>query len=61
MVYKWYILPIGGLHGTYHLLREPGNSIDCVTYFKFNFDQLSRLLVKIDPHHEDKLVRYAGI
>ena len=24
MVYKWYILPIGGLYGTYHLLREPG-------------------------------------
>ena len=30
MVYKWYILPIGGLYGTYHLLREPGNSIDNV-------------------------------
>ena len=28
MVYKWYILPIGGLYITYHLLREPGNSID---------------------------------
>ena len=28
MVYTWYILPIGGLYGTYHLLREPGNSID---------------------------------
>ena len=28
MVYEWYILPIGGLYGTYHLLREPGNSID---------------------------------
>jgi len=28
VVYKWYILPIGGLYGTYHLLREPGNSID---------------------------------
>ena len=28
MVYKWYILPIGGLCGTYHPLREPGNSID---------------------------------
>ena len=24
MVYKWHILPIGGLYGTYHLLREPG-------------------------------------
>ena len=28
MAYKWYILPIGGLYITYHLLREPGNSID---------------------------------
>ena len=28
MVYKWYILPIGDLYITYHLLREPGNSID---------------------------------
>ena len=26
--YKWYILPIGGLYGTYHPLREPGNSLD---------------------------------
>ena len=24
MEYKWYILPIGVLYGTYHLLREPG-------------------------------------
>ena len=23
MVYKWYILPIGGLYATYHLLGEP--------------------------------------
>ena len=30
VVYKWYILPIGGLYGSYHLLREPGNSIDLV-------------------------------
>ena len=28
MVYKWYILPIGGLHGTYHPLREPETTID---------------------------------
>ena len=28
MVYKWYILPIGWLYATYHLLREPGNSIE---------------------------------
>ena len=28
MVYKWYILPIGGLYATYHLLREPETAID---------------------------------
>ena len=28
MVYKWYILPIGGLYATYHLLREPETTID---------------------------------
>ena len=28
VVYKWYILPIGGLYGTYHLLREPETTID---------------------------------
>jgi len=27
-VYTTYILPIGWLYTTYHLLREPGNSID---------------------------------
>ena len=33
MVYKWYILPIGGLYGTYHLLREPETTIE---YWGFN-------------------------
>ena len=28
MVYKWYILPIGGLYATYHLLREPETTIE---------------------------------
>ena len=32
MVYKWYILPIGGLYGNFHLLREPGNSIDTMGF-----------------------------
>ena len=31
MVYKWYILPIGGLYATYHLLREPETTIETVT------------------------------
>ena len=28
MVYKWYILPIGGLYATYHLLGEPETTTD---------------------------------
>ncbi len=28
MVYKWFILPIGGLYATYHLLGEPETTID---------------------------------
>ena len=31
MVYKWYILPIGGLYATYHLLGEPETTIDSTT------------------------------
>ena len=30
VVYKWYILPIGGLYITYHLLREPETTIEDV-------------------------------
>ena len=28
MVYKWYILPIGGLYATYHLLGKPETTIE---------------------------------
>ena len=28
MVYKWYILPIGGLYNPYHLLGEPETAIE---------------------------------
>ena len=35
MVYKWYILPIGWLYITYHLLREPENSYWCWHIFFF--------------------------
>ena len=27
-IYKWYILPIGGLYATYHPLKEPEKSIE---------------------------------
>ena len=30
MLYKWYILPIGGLYATYHLLGEPKTTIELV-------------------------------
>ena len=33
MVYKWYILPIGGLYATYHLLGEPEATIDFLANF----------------------------
>ncbi len=26
--YKWYILPIGGLYATYHLLGEPETTVE---------------------------------
>ena len=41
MVYKWYILPIGGFYGTYHLLREPGNSIDLMASRKVTREPLN--------------------
>ena len=35
MVYKWYILPIGGLYATYHILiREPETTIDFSPFSK---------------------------
>ena len=36
MVYKWYILPIGGLYATYHLLGEPETTIDLIAGLKGN-------------------------
>ena len=29
-IYKWYILPIGGLYATYHLLGEPETALDYI-------------------------------
>ncbi len=34
-IYKWYILPIGGLYATYHLLGEPETTIEFLG-FLFN-------------------------
>ena len=31
---KWYILPIGGLYATYHLLGEPETSIESTVVFQ---------------------------
>ena len=32
-IYKWYILPIGGLYAAYHLLGEPETTIDKSLFF----------------------------
>ena len=40
MVYKWYILPTGGLYATYHLLGEPETTID-VVFRLLSFSSLS--------------------
>ena len=37
MVYKWYILPIGGLYATYHLFGEPETTIESTKISKFLF------------------------
>ena len=34
MVYKWYILPTGGLYATYHLLREPASQPSTLVQLK---------------------------
>jgi len=34
VVYKWYILSIGGLYGTYPLLREPETTVDNGSFFE---------------------------
>ena len=36
-IYKWYILPIGGLYATYHLLGEPKTAIDWRTSLASHF------------------------
>ena len=36
MVYKWYLLPIGGIYANYHLLPEPDKSADIVGGFNPN-------------------------
>ena len=48
-IYKWYILPIGGLYVTYHLLREPETTIDTLKIFKcaVQFVQIAYLPLKI--------------
>ena len=48
MVYKWYILPIGGLYATYHLLGEPETIIEMVQYFR-----VTSRVVKYDFNFND--------
>ena len=44
VVYKWYILPIGGLYATYHLLGEPETTIEVskgFSSFFLGFNEIS--------------------
>ena len=45
--YKWYILPIGGLYATYHLLGEPETTIDLRLFLKY--DRLRHVTVSFAP------------
>ena len=38
VVYKWYILPIGGLYATYHPLQEPEKSVDASEILIFDWE-----------------------
>ena len=54
MVYKRYILPIRWLYATYHLLREPGNSIETL-----NVQSSSQVLVRsVDPQRLPKATKW---
>ena len=49
MVYKWYILPIGGLYATYHLLGEPETTIDpCNTLDKRNNESIKDWSMRLE-------------
>ena len=43
MEYKWYILPIGGLYATYHLLREAATTIESISYLSLAWLKLGSL------------------
>ena len=48
----WYILPIGGLYATYHLLGEPGTTIEKKNMVKQLYPKnhaISKLVVNGDP------------
>ena len=49
MVYKWYILPIGGLYATYHLLGEPETTIDLSIPKQFRFRNYCE--IQVQPIH----------
>ncbi len=64
MVYKWYILPIGGLYATYHLLGEPETTIEWMMYFLLKWGYFIAMLVcwRVAPQKswlEDKPLLFA--
>ena len=49
-IYKWYILPIGGLYATYHLLGEPETTIEFINGC-LGFQAVVKLVrITFDPH-----------
>ena len=55
MVYKWYILPIGGLYATYHLLGEPETTIDIINHHVSLNDPPIRRFFVVGGHWGDPL------
>ena len=65
MVYKWYILPIGGVYATYHLLGEPETTIDFLDTEKplpsFTYKIMSlKLFFATNPGPTKLVIRWTG-
>ena len=50
MVYKWYILPIGGLYNPYHLLGEPETAIENNQEFPQEVVDFPRVFQRLGRH-----------
>ena len=70
MVYKWYILPIGGLYATYHLLGEPETTIEVfqasifrcyVSFREGNVFGFHRSVMIIDQDYIELLAKWKNL